>query len=176
MDSGSRSAGTATNICVAPTSIPAALGSITGNCATLFLLRGMNFSLSALRLPGPCRKVVSQTRSSSLRLKRFCHHCIEHGARNHTGGRACRAPLSPRSLLRARGATRVPESRKSRGLFLASLPRRIVWYTTGGDQPDRGIAGRNSSRRWGESVDPPGAFSGSSLNIGGRRCSARVWF
>ncbi len=29
--------------------------------------------------------------------------------------------------------------------FLASLSR-FIWYITAGEQPDRGIAGRNSSR------------------------------
>src|SRR5271157_2748614 len=51
---------------VAPTSIPAALGSITGRMPTLFRFLGTTYSLSApRRRPGPCKKVVSQTRSSA---------------------------------------------------------------------------------------------------------------
>jgi hypothetical protein len=38
------------------------------------------------------------------------------------------------------------------------LSRRIVWYTTGGDQPDRGIAGRNSSADDEQERGPPDAF------------------
>lgn len=48
------------------------------------------------RRPGPCKQG-----SLPNEMRHACqhggHHCIEHGARNHTAGRALSAPVSPRS-------------------------------------------------------------------------------
>src|SRR5271157_1590859 len=141
--SASRSPGTATKISVAPISIPAALGSITGRIPTLFRFLGTTYSLSApRRRPGPCKKVVSQTRSSASPSERRGHHCIGHGAQNHTAGRACKGISEPAVLTaNARDISQPKPLRPpALHLFLALSPRPSVWRPTAGGQPCQGIA------------------------------------
>src|SRR5271157_2754416 len=133
--SASRSPGTATKISVAPISIPAALGSITGRIPTLFRFLGTTYSLSApRRRPGPCKKVVSQTRSSASPSERRGHHCIGHGAQNHTAGRACKGISEPAVLTaNARDISQPKPLRPpALHLFLALSPRPSVWRPTAG--------------------------------------------
>src|ERR1035437_4678638 len=62
-----------------------------GQADSLVALLGHDISLSApLRRPEPCEKgsISNEIVSLSTSEKRWRHHCTEHGAQNHTAGRA----------------------------------------------------------------------------------------
>jgi hypothetical protein len=94
---GSRSALTATNNSLAPTSMPAASGCKIGNSSHRFFDL---FAIGSSELPVGCprreSKANSQSRSSVRADER--HHTSVRKPRTHASRRACEAPVSARAV------------------------------------------------------------------------------
>ena len=130
--SGSLSPGTATNICVAPTSIPAASGSITGKGATLLRLLGMNLLLVC---PASARAVRKSSLPNEIILASIRNESVITALSTGPGTTLVvgllKAPLSPRSLLRTQGAYQRTHSLEAHAVpYLFVQTNRLVshWW------------------------------------------------
>lgn len=89
-----------------------------GQAVSLVARLGHDDSASAPpRRPGPCKKVVSQTRSAAPPSEAAGHHWTEHGVQDHVAGRACKRMSEP-SVLTARARDLFRVKRGIRSLFL----------------------------------------------------------